>query len=441
VPSALDLASELFNVDDEALAHCASEPIHVPGSIQPRGVLIALDAQCERVLVASENVAKFFRLPVDAVVGNTAAAVFGPDIPARIRTLLATAREGAVLSLGSADEFVGSDVFVHRFDGRVIVEIVDEFDEAPTERVLVHAIQAFAQARAHGATTLPRQEQGVLGIAAGFQRVAATLAVDPELMALCASIAQEVRTITGYDRAMVYRFDSHGHGAVIAEAKRDDLEAFLGLHYPASDIPAQARALYLQTRVRVLESAHEAPMPLVAADTDEARRPLDLSRALLRSMSPIHLQYLRNMGVEATLVVSIIVDGKLWGLVSCHHLTRKWPTFATRVACDMLSEFVSVQVTVLENFARAAALSAATNVQRKVIQRLVVSGGLLEEVLDELHALIASGGGGGGREGSRAHLRHDTLDCADPQPRRVVGPSRRITHFRVRKPARGRSAV
>ncbi len=215
---------------------------------------------------------------------------------------------------------------------------------------------------------------------------------DADLAHLCDSAAREVRRFTGYDRVMVYQFDRDDNGSVIAESRSENAAPFLGLHYPASDIPAQARALFLSNRVRMLENVSNVPVPLLAADRPDAKRPLDMSSALLRSVSPIHLQYLRNMGVEATLAVSIIVDGKLWGLVACHHMSPKWASFAMRAACDMLSEFISVQVAVQESYARARARVSANVAQETLIHRLMVSGGRLEDAMEQLLSIIPYGG-------------------------------------------------
>jgi light-regulated signal transduction histidine kinase (bacteriophytochrome) len=128
-----------------------------------------------------------------------------------------------------------------------------------------------------------------------------------------------VRGLTGFDRVMVYRFDPDWNGEVVAEERRDDLEPFLGLHFPASDIPAQARALYLRNWLRLIPDARYAPVPLVPERNPHDGRPLDLGASTLRSVSPVHLEYLANMGVIASMSVSLVDRGRLWGLIACHH--------------------------------------------------------------------------------------------------------------------------
>jgi light-regulated signal transduction histidine kinase (bacteriophytochrome) len=136
---------------------------------------------------------------------------------------------------------------------------------------------------------------------------------------LTETAAEEVRTLTGFDRVMVYRFDSEWNGEVVAESKREDLESFLGWHYPASDIPAQARRLYTVNWLRFIVDVAYVPSRLVPAYAAGASEPLDMSHSILRSVSPIHIEYLRNMGVQASMSISLVVDGQLAGLIACHH--------------------------------------------------------------------------------------------------------------------------
>ena len=136
---------------------------------------------------------------------------------------------------------------------------------------------------------------------------------------LCDAAAQFFKPFTGYDRVMVYRFDQEGHGEIFSEVKEDDLEPFLGNRYPATDIPQIARDLYVRNRVRILADVGYEPVQLHPRLSPITGYDLDMSMAYLRSHSPIHVQYLKNMGVAATLVASLVVGGKLWGLLACHH--------------------------------------------------------------------------------------------------------------------------
>ena len=160
--------------------------------------------------------------------------------------------------------------------------------------------------------SFPNTYQAVRGTVADLNRASS-------LQELYDITARAVRALTGFDRVMVYRYDADYNGEVVAEAKRADLNSFLGLHYPASDIPAQARALYEKNWIRLISDVDYAPAPIEPADHPATGAPLDLTYSTLRSVSPIHLEYLRNMGVRASMSISLLRDDKLWGLIACHH--------------------------------------------------------------------------------------------------------------------------
>ena len=155
--------------------------------------------------------------------------------------------------------------------------------------------------------------------------------------------ARQVRALIGFDRVMVYRFAADGSGEVVAEAARSGIGKFMGLHYPASDIPAQARALYRRNLLRIITDVNATPVPILP-ERDEAGRPLDLSLSVLRSVSPIHIEYLKNMGVEASLSISIIVDGRLWGLFACHHYAPRRPSFERRSVAELFVQMFSMRL-------------------------------------------------------------------------------------------------
>jgi light-regulated signal transduction histidine kinase (bacteriophytochrome) len=155
--------------------------------------------------------------------------------------------------------------------------------------------------------------------------------------------ARQIRKMTGFGRVMIYRFLPDGAGEVIAEEVVDEMQSFLGLHYPASDIPIQARALYLRNSFRIIADVHAATVPLVSSARD-AGEPLDLSLAITRAVSPVHIEYLKNMGVAASLSISIIIDGALWGLIACHHSAARLPTFVIRTAAELFGEMYSLKL-------------------------------------------------------------------------------------------------
>jgi light-regulated signal transduction histidine kinase (bacteriophytochrome) len=155
--------------------------------------------------------------------------------------------------------------------------------------------------------------------------------------------ARQVRALLGFDRVMVYRFAADGSGEVVAEAVRSGIGKFMGLRYPASDIPAQARELYRRNLLRLITDVNAVPVPIIP-QRDQNGQPLDLSLSALRSVSPIHIEYLKNMGVGASLSISIIVDGNLWGLFACHHYAARRPTFERRSVSELFAQMFSMQL-------------------------------------------------------------------------------------------------
>ena len=296
-------------VDDEALQRCADEPIAVPGAVQPHGVLLAVTEPGLDVVVASANAAELF--------GGTPAGLaelLDGDALARLRDGLAgDLAEVNPLRVTVAGAEV--DLVLHRADGLLLTEW--------------EPVAGAEQAGAAWHRRLPSV----------LQRLAASTTLEQ----LSATLARDVRTVTGFDRVMVYRFDPDWNGEVIAEARREDLEPFLDLRFPASDIPAQARALYTTNWMRLIPDAGYTPVPLVPAADPRTGRPLDLSGAMLRSVSPVHLEYLANMGVVSSMSVSLIDRGRLWGLISCHHYAGPHrPSYADRTAAEFLGRTASL---------------------------------------------------------------------------------------------------
>ena len=301
------------------LSTCDREPIHVPGAIQPHGVLLALDDDL-RVVMVSSSCGALLGVPPEAATDAALAALIGPHSAAALAGGIAAdaTSEPLVLRLdelvpraGFAGQYV--DVRHHRSQTRWIVEL------EPVSGV--------------GATRLTYQSTR-----GAMTRLAHATSVSD----LAARLAFEIRGLLGFDRVMVYRFDEDWNGEVIAEEKRGDLNSFLGLHYPATDIPAQARRLYTVNWTRLIVDVDYTPVPLHPVFDPATDSPLDLSHASLRSVSPIHIEYLANMGVRASMSISLVVDGVLWGLVACHHYTGPHrPSHDARAAAEFLGQVAS----------------------------------------------------------------------------------------------------
>src|ERR1700759_5658861 len=165
----------------------------------------------------------------------------------------------------------------------------------------------------------------------------------PDLNSFFREGARQIRALLGFDRVMVYRFDSDGSGEVIAEACKTGIGTFKGLHYPASDIPQQARLLYKRNLLRIISDVNAEAVAIVP-QLDPSGRPLDLSLSMLRYVSGIHIEYLKNMGVQASLSISIIVEGELWGLFACHHYTARTPSFQARAVSELFAQMFGLKL-------------------------------------------------------------------------------------------------
>ena len=303
------------------LTSCDREPIHVPGRVQPHGVLLVLAEPDLRIMQASTSTAQYLGRAAESLLGQPLAALLGHEYVQYLRNILdiETIDQNPLYIWTSQLGAVGQhfDGLIHRHNGALILEL-EPSHTASAPRPDFYRLVKTVVARLQGA---------------------------PSFDAFCNTAVAEVRALTGFDRVMIYTFDADGHGSVIAEALAPDVRSFLGLHYPASDIPQQARALYLRNWLRLIPDARYTPADVVPTLTPDTGAPLDLSYATLRSVSPIHLEYLANMGVRASMSISIIDDGALWGLIACHHQSPRYLPYEVRAACEFLGQAFSLQLT------------------------------------------------------------------------------------------------
>lgn len=300
------------------LTNCDQEPIHIPGSIQPHGILLTLDDKAH-VLQASENVESMLGRKLDLVVGKPLATVLGSDASAMIMNQVRRA------PLTNSPTYMGE--------------------------VKVGPKTFLALAHLHDAVTFLELEPASHGRnieLSDLQPFVNQLHGMNERVQVCQLASDEMRRITGFDRVLVYQFDSEWNGTVIAESRNNVLPSYLDLRWPASDIPKQARDLYRKNRLRLIGDVDYRPAVLVPADNPKTGAPLDLSFATLRSVSPVHREYMRNMETAASMSVSILRDGELWGLLSCHNEKPLQVPFTVRAACDFIGQILALQLAALE---------------------------------------------------------------------------------------------
>jgi chemotaxis family two-component system sensor kinase Cph1 len=315
-----------LSADEVDLTNCDREAIHIPGSIQAHGFLLALSlAEDERfrVVVASENASQYLQRSAESILH----AELGELLPLEIGDLL---RRG-LLSEGASGDFA-------RYIGSMRLAAPDN---ANAEfQIVGHRV---------GKLYLLEFEQAESSISQGelntvITNFVSTLEESRTSAELCNAITVQIRQLTGFDRVMLYQFDEIGHGTVLAEDRNDRLPSYLGLRFPATDIPKQARALYVSNRIRIIPDVDYTPSPLLSTPEVAAAGPVDLSLSILRSVSPIHRDYMRNMGTISSMSVSIVSEGKLWGLISGHHSEPLSVPYLVRSACDVLSRIMSAQL-------------------------------------------------------------------------------------------------
>ena len=316
---AIDLESDSISLINnlERLA------IHTSAQIQPHGVVLVLQEPELKIIQVTTNTHRVFGIAPQEMLDRTLEELLDSIQLERIETSLLQDNLDFInptkmwVRKQGDDYAIFDGVFHRNCDGVLILEL-----EPATTQENIPFLSFYHLARA----SIDRlQETSSLR---DFGQI----------------IVKEVRKVTGFDRVMLYKFDEDGHGAVIAEEKLEQLESYLDLHYPESDIPKPARKLFSSNWIRLIPDAYAEPVELFPLKHPQSDRPLDLTLSILRSPSPCHLEYLHNMGVGASLTISLIENGKLWGLIACHHQTPKYVSYELRKACEFLGKVIFSEI-------------------------------------------------------------------------------------------------
>ncbi|POA59361.1 MULTISPECIES: ATP-binding protein [unclassified Pseudomonas] len=307
---------------EQLLANCANEPIRSPGAIQPHGVLLTLDEPGLRIRQVSANVETLLGQRAEQVVEQPLDSLLGTEHTQSIRQRLQLQHLLDATPLYLELHGRRFEALLHRHQGVLILELEHQLEQ-------------------HQAPEL-KQRTDNLG------RLLRRLQTAKTLQELYAISVSEIQAMTGYDRVLIYRFEEEGHGQVIAEATRPTMEVFNGLFFPASDIPQQARELYRSNWLRIIPDADYQPVPLVPTLRPDTGQALDLSFATLRSVSPIHCQYMKNMGVLSSMSISLLKDDQLWGLISCGNRQPLLVPHELRIACQTIGQVLSLQISAME---------------------------------------------------------------------------------------------
>ena len=368
------------------LTTCDQEPIHLIGGVQPQGCVLVMKTSNWTIVQASEN--------TDAILGETASQLLGRSLmdflmtPFKMRlekqfhaSLLAKEVKPLKLSFSGPTGERSLTALVHAIEGDLLAVLELE---AESEQIALLSFIDFYDEFA-GAVSRLQQTQSV--------------------QALCEAAIQEVKSITQFDRVWVHQVVEDGHLQIIAEQCRVDQKPLLGLYFPASDIPKQARRLYVLNRLRLISDVNAKDCALIPALNPLTHAPLDLSLSFLRAVSPVHLEYLGNIGVKASMSISIVKNGELWGLISCHHNEPRQISYQSRAACEFLGRIVSLQIPLLESKAEAEA-ELRLRVHLSEIQKILTvrdTGQLLDLFRQKSEHLLALAGADGAAVCIRDH--------------------------------------
>ncbi|MCT7950642.1 GAF domain-containing protein [Ancylothrix sp. C2] len=303
------------------LTNCDREPIHLPGTIQPHGIMMVLEEPDLKILQVSNNTAKFLGIPSLDLLNEQLSFLLKDEEINQIKSYVEHENIETVnpikINVSLDKTKTPFNGIIHRSGGAVILELEPELAiETDNFLSFYHRVRS-STTKLQNATTLQK---------------------------MCEIAVKEVQQLTGFDRVMVYRFDPDHNGEVIAEAKQENLAPFLGLHYPVSDIPKQARELYTYNALRLIADVNYEAVELIPRYNPLTNQPLDLGNAVLRSVSPLHIEYLQNMGVRASMSISLLKGQKLWGLIACHHQTPKYVSYEIRKACEFIGQVISFEI-------------------------------------------------------------------------------------------------
>ncbi|HZZ41346.1 MAG TPA: ATP-binding protein [Tepidisphaeraceae bacterium] len=355
------------------LTSCDKEPIRIPGAIQPHGCLVVIRPSDFTLLQVTQNISEISGHPASDLLGQPLSALIGRGQSDSIRQAIPThdLSAGAVyLHTMTMTGGRSYHVSAHQNPAGILIE----FERAESD----------AELSFQNLYPLVREFISRLGSV-------------PTLRQLCDLAAKEIRRITGFDRVLVYQFDENWNGQVVGEDRDPDAYApFMGLWFPASDIPKQARELYRLTRVRQIVDAAYTPVPVVPSINPETRATLDMTYASLRSVSPIHCEYLKNMEVAGSFSIAIQTAGeKLWGIVSCHHRTPRQVPLEVRTACDLLGQTIGLQVQARESQGDAQHRIALKEIQGKLLAYMTMAenfvDGLVQHPAEFLDLVGAQG--------------------------------------------------
>ena len=343
------------------------QAIHTSSMIQPHGMVLVLEEPNLNIVQATTNCHYAFGIEAQEMIGKTLEELFDPFQVDLIQ-------KGVTQE--NLDFINPTKMWVRKNGGEYA--IFDGVFHRNKDGILILELE-------------PAESQESIPFLSFYHLAKASinqLQDSASLKDYCQIIVQEVRKVTGFDRVMLYKFDEDDHGAVVAEEKLDRLEPYLNLHFPASDIPKPARKLFSSNWIRLIPDAYAEPVELFPANHPHGDRPVDLTLSILRSPYPCHLEYLHNMGVGASLTISLIENGKLWGLIACHHLTPKYVPYELRKACEFLGRVIFSEISNRQESEDYGYRLKLDQMRSQIIDNMTQSENLVEALIKDESSLL-----------------------------------------------------
>jgi light-regulated signal transduction histidine kinase (bacteriophytochrome) len=353
------------------LTNCDREPIHIPGKVQEHGFLIAID-KTYLIAYCSENISRY--LP------TTAQALLGQSVRVLDTFLQKTDPPDFLIQLIKLSHTENGFEPPNPYP----VKIKDEVFNVVLSTSAEYYVLEFEPELSHLKSDINR----IIGSSLS------EMLADTNLSRLLDNAAEQIKKIIGYDRVMIYKFHDDGHGEVVSEVKNEELDPFFGLHYPASDIPRQARELYKVNLTRLISDVNEEPSDILTLNNAETAS-LDLTDSVLRAVSPIHIQYLKNMGVASSFSISLLHLGELWGLVSCHNYSPRFINYKEREAAKLLgqvlSSALSFRLAEENKYKYNQYTNAVDTLTKQLLRENSIAEALMGHEVKLLHGLEATG--------------------------------------------------
>ncbi|AKQ45197.1 PAS/PAC sensor protein [Rufibacter radiotolerans] len=338
---------------------CGSIPLHLVNLIQPHGLLLTLDKENFELVQVSENLENFMGLPVNELLGQPLSHFLPADqfefLRDKIENQSNRDKIPFHLTLKGSDREVSFIAQLHLKPEYALIEL--EVNLQPTAK---DSFMALYQEIKH-ITSLFKQSRSTQEIAQ--------------------IVTEEIKRLTGFDRVLAYQFDPNWNGIVVGQSKVEDMDDYMDLRFPASDVPKQARDLYFRNPYRLIPARDYQPVRLLPVINPITNRFTDLSDSTLRSVAPVHLEYLTNLKVQASMSVALIIEDKLWGLISCHNKTPKNPGFEVRAAMELLCNVVSVQIAAKEREVAIELRSHLRGIHARLLEQIYTTANFAEALV------------------------------------------------------------